>query len=452
LDFYPVPVYPSTPDIRYIAQQEDEASDRLEDASIARTVSNRTIEFLTRSNFKTHNEIYGGMWWHSRDLFLLTSFDTITMLEHASLNAFIRHGGSTRLTRDWLDFSVEHLSKYVRHLMRDTHPVTKQRVADLLAAYIRRTIHYDMSSLDDLAMNSTIAVVPFRATYGDNQMLVLQMAATLVSLWKIGIQRILVVGLSDNEEKVSNVAFDILHDHTSLQTIELAYVTYPNATRRDRIMVPRIALTGLQAVMRQSLGQNATINLDVQAWLGANPTRWKYVYFTEPDLILHTRPSALSAITQVLNDGKLVVAHRLEPLPHYRNFPDMTNNTIRQVMNQKLLPDYGVFSAIHEVDLANGDVCCDGGRYYPANRKHPQTPEQVRKTRQCKVIWPHCGFSQSEKNYEDPAIILESHSRLLGYPLFTIKDGTGFPLVGANQRVCVPRRGPTDFCHRPIVP
>ena len=165
------------------------------------------------------------------------------------------------------------------------------------------------------------------------------------------------------------------------------------------------------------------------------------MYFTEPDLVLQTRPSALPAICQELSHNKLLVGHRLEPIPHQRDYHASSLSAKEQKF---LLPNTGSFAAVYP--LGDSDTCCDQGRYYPSHFDDPSTPEKVAMQGRCASIWPLCGFGWSSKNYSDPKALLEMHYRLLPYPLFRLNHGTGLPLVGANQRVCVPSSGGSGHC------
>ena len=65
------------------------------------------------------------------------------------------------------------------------------------------------------------------------------------------------------------------------------------------------------------------------AWLGEDPSRWRHVYFTEPDLILHVRPGILPRLVDELEKGSVVLApHRLNPLPHLRQFADVVVRSV----------------------------------------------------------------------------------------------------------------------------
>jgi hypothetical protein len=128
-----------------------------------------------------------------------------------------------------------------------------------------------------------------------------------------------------------------------------------------------------------------------------------------------------------------MAAHRLEPIPHQRDFPQTDDH-------RYVLPDTGSFAA-----MGMNDVCCDQGKYYPANNRNlPTRQAKVRLKGACPSIWLHCGFAKKDKNYKDPAVLLELHHRLLEYPFFNLQTGTRLPGVSAHQRVCVPRHGPAN--------
>lgn len=390
-------------------------------------------------------ELYSGMWWQDQEHFLNTSF-SVQNLEGATFNAFSKRPGGykgVRRTVDWLDFSVEHLSKYTKHLASEKkETMVREGLVEILATYIRNVPGLELSLWSpELAVYSTIAILPVKASSNQfsNEITKLQLGATLASLWRIGIGRAVVVGISNSERKLTTEAFELLKGKLSIRSTEFAYAEYDNSTTADEKLVPRIAIKGLQHAMRKA--QDTPDDVHVEEWLGPDPNRWKYVYFTEPDLVLQTRQSALEAISKVLSNGHLMVAHRLELLPHQRDFP-----TYSKI--DRIIPDIGVFAAMHDVNPLEGDICCDQGQYYPSNRKNPKNFEKVRIDGGCFTIWPHCGFSGKEEKYTDPKVVLDMHNRLLGYPIFRIKDGLGVPLVAANQRVCIPQRGPATCTKR----
>ena len=413
------------------------------------------------------------MWWQDRESFLQTTFH-VDFLEAATLDAFANRPNpyKVQMAVDWMDLSVEHLSKYVKHFVHldDGQHVAhtaasvtpqQQRLVEILTNYVDRAQAFDLSSVSSpqqqqqqqLAVHRTLVIVPLKAStkkYHDSNnhkyWTQLQLAATLASLWKVGMRRVVVVGVSTLERQIAEAAFDQLRETKKQSTMDVVYVECtPNRTTATK-NVPRLALQGLQLVLNKTAsgGSSSNNNHDTRwQWLGPNPDQWQYVYYTEPDLLLQTRPSALPALTEALRTGNLLAAHRLEPIPHQRDYP---NDQHDRMLDQLLVPDLGVFASVTELN-SGADSCCDQGTFYPANHGSSDMmsrPAQVRLDGQCLGIWVHCGFGrgQQQANYSDPVVAYNLHYRLWGYPFFSLRNGLGIPLVAANQRVCVPRKGP----------
>jgi hypothetical protein len=290
----------------------------------------------------------------------------------------------------------------------------------------------------------------------------LELAATIASLWNVGVGRALVIGISDAEHQLANETFALLHNNTKAdpaRNTELAYVKIQPTTKEEKRNVPKLALNKLQNITKQH-ANGTQIEDEVEAWFGLDPDRWKYIYFTEPDLLLTTRVSAFPGLSEAIDSGMLLAAHRLEPLPHRRNFEglmmmlnDTGNNSNNKLINDLLehrsLPNHGVLAAVHE--LSSQDACCDQGSYHPANRQQPSEPATPRLEFGSRCghwgPWMHCGFFNQNVSYSNQTTILDVHRRIVGYPLFTVEGGLGAPLVHAGQRVCVPKRGPA-ICTR----
>ena len=93
---------------------------------------------LNKSDFGGRGEMYSGIWWQNRAVFLSNNFKGVDRLENATFSTF-RGGGGVRLTRDWLDMSVDHLSKYVKHL--NLHYKEQKDVRERLVEILRSYIH-----------------------------------------------------------------------------------------------------------------------------------------------------------------------------------------------------------------------------------------------------------------------------------------------------------------------
>jgi len=286
--------------------------------------------------------------------------------------------------------------------------------------------------------------------------------------------------VSPNEHAAFQEIKKLLHQQGHLQlipTVELAYVHMEGREEEWR-NVPQMAMLEFQRAIRESrqtmdvIGRNDDVddidnetnetrtssttdsersNNFVQSWLGTNPKQWKHIYFTEPDLILQTRQTALPSLVQQLNKGWILTAHRLQPLPHIRQFDDIVNTAIEtnnaalvRYLSQKLLPDFGSFHHANITSLDPYEVsCCDQGNYYPANVDNPNVPVKARQAPfHCPGTFELCGFQKNvvsrRKSMVSREAMLEAHKFLMEYDLIALEEGygTGVPLVHSHQRVC----------------
>lgn len=239
------------------------------------------------------------------------------------------------MTRDYLDFSVEHLSKWWRMGGDDDAPAIMAFAIGKLQGLVQKALQKPPSSL----MNTTLAILPFHmdANRGgtEEKMEIIALAATMASLLQHGVGRILVVGYSQTDKKCAQIAFQQVlrygrdeHNMTTTSSYDapqstleqfdlpysvnrgstelvFVYATDMNSTEGGS-NVPKGALKGLHTALLN--GTNSTI------WLGESPSKFKNIYFTEPDQILNARltPHFIREIVQ----GKIMIPHRLQPIPH----------------------------------------------------------------------------------------------------------------------------------------
>ncbi|KAL7481863.1 hypothetical protein ACHAWX_000161, partial [Stephanocyclus meneghinianus] len=327
----------------------------------------------------------------------------------------------------------------------------EDRVAQWIEEYIERTRCQEdkISSTLDSAVQSTIAILPLRVAslenHSDVRFLRLQLTATLASLWAAGFPRAVVVGVSHNESVVSKESFSLLRERLKTSFMELQYVQIDT---KDFALVPKAALVRLQEIIAQSkiAKDRGTYHDNVALWLGNdNPSRWKYIYFTEPDLILHLRPEAIPALSIELEKNHILNAHRLQPLPHMKQFSDIIDNIkssqpeAASILCNKVLPNQASFAAVHSLNPSSGDACCDQGKFYPSHLDDPASP--AKKDEHC-WLWEFCGFI-GNANHSDWNAVVKRHSLLLVHPFLSLERGTRIPLVHHGQRVCTPKRDGT---------
>ena len=241
-----------------------------------------------------------------------------------------------------------------------------------------------------------------------------------------------------------NTAFDEIrsgvtnNDH-DCHRMELKFIKILYVTDDEAKLMPKIALRKLKSAMLKANNRSSEPSgvdehdEEIVVWLGEGKpmellSRFRYIYFTEPDLILHTRASAMNAIRSEMDRGGVFTAHRFMPLPHQRSFDEYNNF-------QKVIPDSGRFADIRELDR-DRQSCCDVGNYYPSNPTRPSLPL---KSFPCgRLHWWQCGFFQSKQQYNGVAAFAELHHRIPS-PLVSLSLGTGWPLIHNNQRVCFPQ-------------
>jgi hypothetical protein len=297
-------------------------------------------------------------------------------LEGASFSAF--KGKEVLMTRDWLDFAVEHLSMYHRHFKVDQggNEVAYISLRQHLEGFMRRS--KQIPEEEDMAPRHTVAILPYtdnfsgrRAAQGigekKRELRLDTLAATIASLWQLGIGRVVVAGKTQADEESANMAFDRLKEYQPAfpQSMELAFAVGPP---NEKGLVPYQAIHGLKMALLDHPNMTAT---EIENWLGAkhmsNATRWKYVYYSEPDLILNSRASAIPTLSAELANGKLIAAHRLQPIPHAVDFPPGFDD-------QSLLtvPMLGNLSHVYDM-YSDKSACCDAGNGRPGREiKQPK--------------------------------------------------------------------------------
>jgi hypothetical protein len=391
--------------------------------------SQRNITFLTGKDRNHINEAYSGMWWQTLEHFLDTDWTTgfSVMPITASMKA-LRPKNRARQTKDWLDLNVEHMSIFWKHFTfqaNDKDIIVYQTIEETLVRYIANVKPHEIPHGSPAP--ETLAVLPFYAKIDsyDTPLVEKSLAATLASLWQIGIGRCLVVTSSVEEDAIVQSAFDSLQPKLKQRSVDLVIKRFDNLSAEDRKLMPKVSLQGLKLAFLGNYTKTET-----QSWLGKR-RNWRFIYFSEPDLILHTRPSAMIAFREEMKRGGALTGHRFMPIPHQRTFPGY------EILS-KVVPDAGMFAMIHDVDGMAGDACCDAGKYYPSNPASPSKPQEFLPCGKS-LMWWRCGFFRRKENYNNIAKAAELHHRI-PHPIIRLPSGTGFPLIQNHQKVCFPAK------------
>jgi len=327
-------------------------------------------------------DTFAASWWQRTDRFLLLDCEKYIKSVEDDAFAPILHAGrgydDVRIPRDLLDLSVEHLSKWWKDVGGDA----PYHVRHVLANYTSRI---RAQPQQDDYMNETLAVIPYGVADGArNEMKLLwgdALAATMASILKHGVARILVVGHYKADEILARKVFGMLSGNetfsnedspffeTTVGATEVAFVHTDNITSAHaRKNIPKGALVDLSDALAGRI-------VNPSPYLGASTAeRFKYVFLTESDQILNARitPTFMAA----MDDGRVLVPHRIQPMPH----PDDVAG-FRFSKKLKSMPSHKFVIAL---DGATGDSCCDTGTH---QRNYHKGSYCIRRT--CMLLSAH---------------------------------------------------------------
>jgi hypothetical protein len=375
------------------------------------------VQFISPSNL-TGTDIFAASWWQTISRFLESDKNRIGNVEG---DAFVpirrtkRGDRDVRMAVDWLDFSIEHLSKWWKLAGRKGEIYLMGK----LQTYAQRASQRNVSS----CMNTTctLALIPYGVGSKNpqtKQMWKSALLATVSSLLQFGVARVVVVGYYDADAELAAAVFDQLvsfqQEHfapikpssyftATFGSTELAFVHTDNVnstfTRRN---VPKGAIVGLENAIKD--------HADQEKWLGKSPSKYKYIYFSESDQILNARLS--STFLDAMDDGGVVVPHRLQPIPHMHDLKGILDDNEMH----KVLPGED-FNQVYQLD-AEQSSCCD------TNTHLLTKPE-------CGGFWWQCGFGRNKRG---------NFKHLKDYGFMRLTDGTGIVSLASTEhsRRCHP--------------
>lgn len=469
------------------------------------------------------NDAYSGAWWQSTSQFVkYRVFDVEhgtpieDIQEWASVQVFKHSRNDVTSTRDWLDLSVEHMSKWWKHIVNKlpendeegTRSIIEGRITDIFKTYVYsnnrrdyfRALEVPKQSLlsltkendaalpqsPQLVTQSTLVVIPY--TPDHTNVGIWSFVAMIVSLVQTGMGRVIISlhpthYTSENLDLVRRV-FDIVANATSVWSDDVDGISNPNNSNNKMSTTFDICVSSNEAyqawpegtppgqwgsnvpiAMLRQLSRvllNKTTPDVTKCWLGEINLLWQYIYFSEPDLILHTRPESLHGIGQALVNGRLLAPHRIQPLPHALDFVDSVGNESIVNDTTHFIPNTPPFDDVIEIDTFQQhnhppnnqrrvnnnninpmyDSCCDRGLYKPYLLH-----------KKCGNFWWLCGYNSkrsiTKENIDllqqEPAIpwAILAHKRLLGYPMMRLVSGTGLVFASSESgKTCRPQIGP----------
>jgi hypothetical protein len=459
------------------------------------------IEWLDMHDFYVYLDAFSDSWYMSTRLFVdaKSKIEDIDAVEEACFLMFEDREDKVRMALDWLDWSVEHMSKWWKTLGAPKDPYAHRRVLHYLDRYRARKsellLDYEPHRL---LLRPTIALIAFQQSkesgmdhdaglgqrYRD--LTKSSLAATISSLVQLGMGRIVVVGHDKEEFEERPLvygAFDMVFSsfidpssslnasssHESKESAstyrtvrgsQLAYVTVSNDTVfTDFVSVnmPRGALLGLHRALTERNDRTWS-----DAWLGKAasdtddastdsdrddppssvvPVKWKYVYLTEPDTLLHTRPRTVPNLKDMLDRGHILAPHRWQPIPYQADVPESISK--RTFISEGKMAA-SAFRSVRTLDSMT-DACCDeqmGIKHRPGS--HAAIGSN------CGDFWWKCGFVEEEEPEADSigrantsaALNAGNHSRVLDlYGLIRLHDGTRVATLAGSEhgRRCLPQ-------------
>lgn len=377
----------------------------------------------------TNKDVFAASWWQCTERFLdfKDAASELKTVEDDSFKPILKAGNGhadVRMSRDLLDFNVEHISKWWKDAGDNS-------VAYAQAKFNNYTSRIRSRPTRDDYMKDTLAVIPYGVTDNKSpstkQLWASALAATITSLLNHQIGRIVVVGHFETDETLSRQVFAELatkdvapagntetrYFETMIGVTEVAFVHTENVNSTFISKnIPKGALVDLQDAL-------AGRSDNPVPYLGrtANATRFKYIFLTEADQILNARitPEFLDE----LDARKIIVPHRIQPMLH--------PNDLNGVQLPKAIRSLPGHKAVIELDEATSS-CCDANY-------HQKDYNKV-----CATHWFRCGYGSNKGR--------ESFNHLDEYDFISISDGVGIVALAGNQhsRRCVPVKNGRGKC------
>lgn len=338
-----------------------------------------------RRDIEEMNDLFSASWLMCLDRFLGLEAGDINIVEDGCFQAFKQYPDHTHMTRDWLEFAVEHMSKWWKVINIFRHPNTLVEFLATLDAFGHEPVD-DVP--DDLA--NTIAIVAFMPYRDDadgsrgEAFTVAMLTACIRSLSRYRVGRVVVVVPSAADRDLYG---RLVPERFGETTVAFRTVG-PARTRFIETNMPYGAIAGLQQAFES----------DEDDWLGGE-TRWSAVYLTEPDTLLHLKPALLPDLMEGVRQGRILTPHRLQPIPHASDLADPLGG-VTVVPDNELHPVQDIDS--YEVRLI------DSGNDRP-------------KFEPCGNFWYLCGFANGD------------HSRIEPYELIRLSHGLGITMLMGSE-------------------
>ena len=337
-----------------------------------------------------------------------------------------------------------------------------------LQQYLAKGIKYPIP--ENPALKQTLTIIPFEMYTSEGaspekvfKVNSLLLAASMESARRAGFGRVVVVGMEEEDDKIAQGSFRLLqseqekqqqqkpHKKTSKTTLEMKFIkgtvavpTVPLEGHKHN--VPKATLFGLRRAfdlasqLKNNPGQvSPDEQTYIKEWLGEHPdSYWQYIFLSEADNILNMRHSVLQSIKEQVDNGMVVVPHRLLLLPSESDIATHSDADRTAVIARK-----GDFWDAKELDVlaVHPDICCDD--HLGPDRKPGK--ETTGFTGECPPGKPWYACEFGDWNHPRGQ---HDHERLKKYKLIRLTQGTGLAIVTSTEqgRRCSPKEAIQHAC------
>ena len=418
-------------------------------------VKNPNVYYMNHTQVSLQ-DTFSASWFQRREEFLDMPLDRVMICEDAAWKAWEDRPEKLRMTLDYMDLSVEHLSKWWKFLTFFKTPAAYQAIMNAFLQYIEHAPEFPTPTSTPL-LHGTLSMIAFQPYLGKqaadkhHNLTVTSLAATLESIRRGQLGRVVVVGLVENGEEIAQESFRLLaqmigpsighttssdNKITKIGHLEVTYAKGSKEMAKSKHLVkniPRAVLYGTKQALelgeKAASDRTAEENAYVTTWLGDDnpPSHWKYFYLTEPDTLLNMRQTMIPELVYQLDQGNILAPHRLQPIPHESDLVGLANKM--RVLNEEDGFDEKVVWNVDPTEPSH-DVCCD-------EHAGPDAKPGKSDYEDCGTWWYTCGFG---KDWKNKAKMGDVHKRLRPYKFMKLKGGTGLTLLSGNLfgRRCFP--------------
>ena len=307
------------------------------------------------------------------------------------------------MTRDYFDFEVIHLSSTTNILQNDNNDISDEllyRMNQTVQALSINTKHNKKTKNNHKTIKKnrqnnaqsyrwrkqTIAIIPYSERSASNTIQTkfsanirrLYFIATFWSIYK-HIPYIIVTTMTTHEQNiVYSLNLPIYKVINVMSDIHASNIHPSNITEEVSWLLP---IKSLLYVMNNTEGSNNTNTNITSAAVDIGTTNttttsniwgnFKYVYYSEGDLILHMRNIRhlynILDKTTTYNDNNIgsisLIPHRMQTIPLPQSFPEHT----RKLWTENTLESLANVTVIIEDYLTPRGSCCDHGRFHFAD-------------------------------------------------------------------------------------